>query len=694
MVIFTRIQIVTPALVFLLLLHIGAARAQQATALDQYVAAADPSYNFRLVRSAAGIGYTVHILEMTSQTWRNSAEVNQPAWRHWLRVVVPSRLQTSTGFLLINGGTSQEEAPSAENVDIAPIAALVGAVAAEIRTVPNQPLVFTGQPQPLSEDALIAYTWDKYLRTGDERWPVQLPMTKAVVRAMDTVISFCATAQGGNVTVDKFVIAGGSKRGYAAWLTAAVDRRVVGLIPVVIDLLNMEESFGHHWRSYGAWAPAVRDYEQAGIFTWLRTSQIAALRAIVDPYVYRARLTMPKYIVNASGDEFFAPDSSRFYFDDLPGDKYLRYVPNSSHDIDIPDVLTGAVVFFQSVIGASPQRRFSWEFPPEGGIRVRTADRPAEVKLWQATNPAARDFRLQTIGRTWASTTLTESSPGVYEARVTAPPAGWSAYFLELTYSTGGLLGLAVKFTTPVRIVSDTLPFAAPLITLSAANYLPITAPDSFVSAFGQNLATSTEPATSVPLPTTLGGVSVNIKDSGGNSRAAPLFYASPGQVNYLIPPGTASGVANVDVVRNGQVIVKGQTLVENIAPGLFSADSTGRGIAAGLAITARADGSIQTVPLSSQTPVSLGASGDQVYLSLFGTGMRNASGSTALVPAAATIGGEPVAVNGPVAQPQFPGVDQVNLGPLPRSLAGRGEVSILLALGAKTANAVTVRIQ
>lgn len=207
-----RTQIAATALT-LFLLQLGAARAQELTALDRYVAEPDPSYSFRLARSAPGVGYTAHVLEMTSQTWRSAREVDRPAWRHWMRIFVPSRPRTSIGFLLINGGSNQDEPPAAEDLDIAPVAALVGAVAAEIRTIPNQPLTFADRTTPLSEDALIAYTWDKFLRTGDERWPAQLPMTKAAIRALDTSTAFCGSPEGGGVTVEKFVVAGGIEAG-------------------------------------------------------------------------------------------------------------------------------------------------------------------------------------------------------------------------------------------------------------------------------------------------------------------------------------------------------------------------------------------------------------------------------------------------------------------------------------------------
>src|SRR5207237_225417 len=133
-------------------------------------------------------------------------------------------------------------------------------VIAELRMVPNQPLTFTDDDHPRAEDGIIAYSWDKYLRAGDERWPLRLPMTKSVVRAMDTITDFCRSAAGGRVEVDRFVLAGASKRGWTAWTTAAVDERVCAVVPVVIDLLNIETSFEHHYRAYGFWAPAIAAY--------------------------------------------------------------------------------------------------------------------------------------------------------------------------------------------------------------------------------------------------------------------------------------------------------------------------------------------------------------------------------------------------------------------------------------------------
>lgn len=438
----------------------AAEKAGKFTALDRYVQAPDPNYKYELVRTIPGDGYTVYVLDMTSQKWRTEKEVDHPIWKHWVTIVKPERVAYSTGFLFITGGSNKDKAPEKVDALIADTALTTHSVVTELRMVPNQPLVFPDDGVERSEDGIIAYTWDKFLRGGDDQWPLRLPMTKAAVRAMDTVTSFMAGEQGGKVAVDKFVVAGGSKRGWTTWTTAAVDKRVVAIVPMVIDLLNIEPSFIHHWQAYGFWAPAVKDYEQRGIMDWAGTPRYRELMKEVEPYSYRDRLTMPKFLINSAGDQFFLPDSSQFYFDDLKGEKYLRYVPNTDHSLRNSDARQSLIAFYDAFLRNQPRPKFSWRFEKDGSIRVKTNDKPAEVKLWQATNPNARDFRLLTIGPAYQSTVLNEEGAAGYIAKITKPAKGWTAYFVELTFPSGGKYPF--KFTTPVRVEPDALPYPPP----------------------------------------------------------------------------------------------------------------------------------------------------------------------------------------------------------------------------------------
>lgn len=427
------------------------------TALDEYIAAPDPVYGYKLVSKIDGQGFTTYVLEMTSQSWLTEKEVDRTVWKHWMLVTVPDEVKTSTGLLYISGGGNQSGPPTKADALTSQLATASKAVVTELKMVPNQPLVFNGDGRKRTEDDLIAYTWDKFLRTGDGRWPARLPMTKSAVRAMDTITSFCASDDGGKVAVDKFVVCGGSKRGWTTWTTAAVDQRVIGIVPFVIDMLNIEPSFRHHWEAYGFWAPAVGDYVMHKIMDWNGSPEYKALMKIEEPFEYRGRLTMPKFIVNATGDQFFLPDSSQFYFNDLVGPKYLRYVPNAEHSLNGTDVPFTLVSFFNAITRGTQLPVYSWAVESDDSIRVKTDQKPSAVKLWHATNPETRDFRVDKIGRVWKSVDLTADADGSYMGKVDKPEKGYRAFLVELTYPHEGSPPL--KFTTQVKVVPDVLPF-------------------------------------------------------------------------------------------------------------------------------------------------------------------------------------------------------------------------------------------
>jgi PhoPQ-activated pathogenicity-related protein len=278
-------------------------------------------------------------------------------------------------------------------------------------------------------------------------------MTKAAVRAMDAATDFLARLPEGAVQVKNFIVSGASKRGWTTWTTAAVDPRVIAIAPIVIDVLNMQPNFTHHFQTYGFWAPAIHDYEEMGIMNWLGTSQMQALLDIEDPYSYRDRLSLPKYLVNSTGDQFFLPDSSQFYFADLPGEKYLRYVPNTDHSMASLGAISNLVGWFRAVTQNYPRPRFYWKADRAAGtLRLRVVDAPSQMLLWQATNPKTRDFRLETIGPAWKSTPV-EGEHGIYEVTMPPPEQGWTAWFLELTFP--GPDDTPLVFTTEVMVTPN-----------------------------------------------------------------------------------------------------------------------------------------------------------------------------------------------------------------------------------------------
>ncbi|MSU61284.1 MAG: PhoPQ-activated pathogenicity [Pedosphaera sp.] len=433
------------------------AAASPETALDRYIAKPDPAYAYRLANTIKGEGFTTFVIDMTSQTWLTTNEVDRPTWKHWVTIVKPDSVTSTKALLFITGGTNDRPAPKGVDENISRTALGTKSIVAELRMVPNQALVFKGETNGRTEDSLIAYTWDKYLRTGDEKWPARLPMTKSAVRAMDTITSFCASDEGGKIKVEKFMVAGGSKRGWTTWTTAAVDKRVEAIAPIVIDMLNVIPSFKHHYAAYGFWAPAVGDYTAMHIMDWTDTPEYAALLKIEEPYEYRDRLTMPKFIINAAGDQFFLPDSSQFYFDQLKGTKYLRYVPNADHGLKGSDAWMTLLACYHAVLNKAALPEFTWTSEKNGTLRVKAGTQPTAVKLWQATNPDARDFRLMTIGPAWTSKDVPVGDKGTYLATVSKPEKGWTAYFAELTFPSTG--PAPFKFTTSVQVIPDVLPF-------------------------------------------------------------------------------------------------------------------------------------------------------------------------------------------------------------------------------------------
>jgi len=430
-----------------------------ATPLDEYVARQDASYTFEVIRTINHPLGKVYIIDMKSQTWRGEKEVDRTLWQHWLTIIVPNNVAFDTALLWINGGSNGGSAPSGPDGMLVEIAIQSKTVVADLRMVPNQPLVFSDDPgNQRYEDAIIAYTFDKFLKTEDPTWPLLLPMVKSAVRAMDTVQSHIAKATDGKLEINHFVVAGGSKRGWTTWLTAAVDKRVRAIAPIVIDVLNMGEQMQHHFAAYGFYSSAIGDYEDMKVLGQLSSKGGAEIRNFVDPYGYRDRYTIPKFLINSAGDQFFLPDSAQFYFGDLPDDKYLLYCPNTDHGLDGSEADKALLAWYQSILLGRDRPQFSWEIPEDGHITVHTKTRPAQVTLWTATNPDARDFRLETIGKVWKSSPLTPVEQGNIHATIPAPDKGWTAYFVELVFDSG--TPVPYRFSTEVRVVPDTLPYA------------------------------------------------------------------------------------------------------------------------------------------------------------------------------------------------------------------------------------------
>jgi len=445
------------------------------TALDDYVNAADPTYHYRLNSTFEGDLYTAYVIVLILKIRLTPRDSDSSVWRHWLTICVPDYVDSrlgKTSFIYIDGGGTHDRPPTSVDLVAEVICLNSGTVSSALTQIPNEPIIFKGDGVRRSEDAMIAYTWSHFFNyTNEPDWLARLPMTKAVVRAMDTIQSFVEDNLPNLPTIDKFVVAGASKRGWTTWTTGAVDKRVVAMIPMVMPILNIVPNMNHHYQAYGGWSFALDDYLKMGLMAYLNRPVFLQMADIVDPWSYRNRLTMPKMIIAAAGDEFFLPDSAQFFINGLPGEKYLNIMANAEHSLATayPDVASCISGFYYLIITNTRRPSFEYQIIKSNqtaSIIVKTHDTPFEVTMWYATTISStlRDFRLVICPQIpqciqpvfWWPETLQQQPDGTYVATMNAPDYGWTGFQVEMKWLYGPHTFTA---TTEINIVPDIMPF-------------------------------------------------------------------------------------------------------------------------------------------------------------------------------------------------------------------------------------------
>jgi len=398
--------------------------------LKDYLAQPDSSYRWVVKREGMLLKSTAYAeLILTSQTWRDIP------WKHQLFLIKPSSTQSENEHALvyIGGGSWNdrlEEASATENLNDE--VRVLGVMAERFKTpvivlrqVPHQP-IFDGK----YEDAIIAYTFEQYLRTGDAQWPLLLPMVKSVVRAMDTAQEFAAKQWSLNLKT--FTVTGASKRGWTTWLTSAVDPRVTALAPMVIDILNMLPQLNHQEAVWGEPSHKIHDYTDRGLHRVLRTEKGMALQQIVDPYQYRHQLTQPKLIMLGTNDDYWPLDALNLYWSDLAGEKYILYVPNNGHGLsDLTRVFGGLNALNQQAANGYRLPKLKWQFEENGDrlrLEVRSEPKAQKIVAWVAT-ATTRDFRKAQ----WHSFPM-EGNGEQAKYNLPVPEDGFAAMFGEAEY--------------------------------------------------------------------------------------------------------------------------------------------------------------------------------------------------------------------------------------------------------------------
>ena len=389
--------------------------------LFQYVAKEDASFKWEKVSQEPLPNDALKIeLKLTSQTWQ------EIVLEHRLRLIKPRDVKNPTLVsLLITGSGSGRE----ELIYGSMVASSIGSPLAILHDVPYQPL-FGG----LKEDDLIAYTFAKTLETGDEEWPLLFPMTKTAVRAMDAIQEFCKQELG--VEVKGFVVAGGSKRGWTTWFTAAVDKRVKGIIPAVYDNLDLPRQMEHQLEAWGDYSEQISEYTNRNIPQRLEEEEVRKLSTLVDPYTYRERITVPKLIVIGTNDDYWPLDALNLYYDDLVGEKYILYVPNKDHGVeDATRIIGDWVAFFRKIDGEIEFPKLSWNYEEkEEGVELSVVSdlKPVSVSAWTTESPT-RDFR----DAVWQESEMTLKD-SAYRYILKKPEQGYAAIFGEAIYKSGG----------------------------------------------------------------------------------------------------------------------------------------------------------------------------------------------------------------------------------------------------------------
>ena len=409
-------------------------------ALTTYVTRPDESFAWR--EAAAGqVGDASYVeLLMTSQTWRGAP------WKHQLFVVRPAKMDPDVhrALLFIHGGRWKEEyeKPGArpelprDAILFARLAESLHAPVGILRQVPNGPLF------ERKDDALIAYTFDRFLETGDSQWPLLLPMVKSAVRAMDVMQE--VAKERWSVSIDGFTVTGASKRGWTSWLAAAIDPRVDAVAPIVIDVLNMQAQMEHQRATWGDVSDEIRDYSELDLPRRLATEKGRELLSIVDPYSYRDRLTKPKLILLSSNDRYWPLDALKLYWADLPEPKNVLYVPNQGHGLrDVNRVIGALSALHRYAADGKSLPQLSWRFAPathDLALKVR-ADRPGRVVAWRAYSETL-DFR----DAHWSSNRCARSHDE-FICRTPRAKQGYTAAFAEMSFKDSGEVPFSLSTT-------------------------------------------------------------------------------------------------------------------------------------------------------------------------------------------------------------------------------------------------------
>jgi len=420
------------------------------------------------------------VLNVTTQTWMDEKNSSWPVWWHYAVVCVPDQLDRNiadNAFMYIDGGDMNEGVPQNVYSVISYASMRAGIVSVHLQQIPNEPITFADGKRR-SEDALIAYTWSHFLNETDApNWLARLPMTKSAVRVMDAVQAFIPTLKLG-LNITNFIVSGASKRGWTTWTTGILDQpRVRAIVPIVMPILNMIPNLNHHYQAYGGWSFALSDYLDMGLMGHLNADpNFAKMGDIIDPFSYLDRLTLPKFVIMSTGDEFFVPDSTQFFYKNLTGETHLFLAPNAEHSCatSIFDIMDTVVSWLTMMLYNRPRPVYSFDIVKSNttaSITMLTDTPPSSVLMWHArTLPGdkLRDFRLVICYQLpeclqpviwFPEPILPTNSSGMYKYTYSMPKpeSGWVGFLFEVYWPQPDLYDF--RITSELNVIPDVMPF-------------------------------------------------------------------------------------------------------------------------------------------------------------------------------------------------------------------------------------------
>jgi PhoPQ-activated pathogenicity-related protein len=402
--------------IFTLVVFFGGATLSKAEGLLDYVRSQGAPTNIS-VTEKNHVG--PNRISFQSQVWR------EIPWRHELIIKYPQKARhDDVVVVLLTGGSGGE----ASQASMQRLADTLGIRAVVLTKVPNQPL-FDGK----TEDALLSYTLDQYRRSGDGTWPLLFPMVTSVIKGLDTLQT---TLKQPHL---KVVLMGASKRGWTTYLTGAIDKRIVGIVPAVYEMIAIPRQIALARERYGRDSEKLRPYTALGLTSSLLEPRVAKVISWIDPAQYFSAITMPKLVLLGANDPYWVVDSVREYWNKLPEPKMLRILPNVGHGALSEAVAAEAVAsFVRMILDKEALPNATWKFSSVANgkalILGNGMDSISRCTAWRALSNDAdfRDAEFQS-----SPCVVTEDGRG-FRSELSVPPTENTAVFVDLEIASRG----------------------------------------------------------------------------------------------------------------------------------------------------------------------------------------------------------------------------------------------------------------